>query len=63
VQHQYSKKLETNLNIEAPHICKRNQNLYEGNYIAIIKDTNMYRQSNAIPSNILQTSQQVLKSF
>jgi hypothetical protein len=25
------------LNIEAPHICKRNQNLYEGNYIAIIR--------------------------
>ncbi len=23
-QHQYSKKLETNLNIKAPHICKRN---------------------------------------
>ena len=35
------------LNIEAPNICKRNQNLYEGNYIAIIKDKNMYHQSSA----------------
>ncbi len=37
------------LNIEAPNICKRNQNLYEGNYIAIIKDKNMYHQSSTIP--------------